>query len=159
MNAKNWTQRTAVEKATARNESVEGIQDYPRSSEGGSRRGVELRRSERCPCHRYYDSKQPARTACLPGASRGLTTPQPYRAFTTGNTFLCSKNHEHVYINVWEKHKTNIYQTVAAPGKGERGLSLLGQWGQMGFLRPPQLTHTEVNRKRRPPTRIISWRC
>lgn len=39
MNTKNWTQRTAVEKATARNESVEGIQDYLRSSEGGSRRG------------------------------------------------------------------------------------------------------------------------
>lgn len=148
-----------MEKATAKNESVAGIQDYPRSSEGGGRRGVEERRSERCPCHRRYYSKQPACTGCLPGTSRRLTTSQPYRAFTTGNTFLCSRNHEHVYIDVWEKHKTNIYQTVAAPGEGERGLSLPGQWGQMGFLHPLQLTHAKINRKRHPPTRTISWRC
>lgn len=159
MKAKNWTQRMAGEKARARNGSVEGIQDYPRSSEGGSGRGEEERRRERCPGHRRYFSKQPACAGCLRGVSRGLTASQPYRPFTTGNTFLCSKNHEHVYIDVWGKHKTNIYQTVAAPGKRERRLSLLGQWGQMGFLHPLQLTHTKVNRKRHPPTRIISWRC
>lgn len=51
-----------------------------------------------------------------------------------------------MYINVWEKHMSEIHQTVAGPGNGERGLSLLGQCGQTGFLHPLQLSHTEVNR-------------
>lgn len=46
-----------------------------------------------------------------------------------------------MYINVWEKNMTNIHQTVAASGKGERRLSLHGRCGQMGFLRPRELTY------------------
>lgn len=45
-----------------------------------------------------------------------------------------------MYINVWEKNLTNIQQTAAASGMGERGLSLLNRGGKMGFLDSPEVT-------------------
>lgn len=64
-----------------------------------------------------------------------------------------------MYINVWEKNMTNIHQTVAASGKGERRLLLHGRCGQMGFLRPRELAHTKVHKRGHSHNRIMSWRC
>lgn len=48
------------------------------------------------------------------------TMSQPQRAFSTQNKFLCSKNHEYLYITVWRKHMKNIQQTSGAQ-KGRKG--------------------------------------